>query len=63
GVYVAPDCRGLGIACRMGAVFTRELIRAGKGLSLFVKKRNSPARAVYRRIGFECLEDYRICYY
>jgi ribosomal protein S18 acetylase RimI-like enzyme len=63
GVYVDPDYRGLGIACRMAAVFTRDLIREGRGLSLFVKKRNSAARAVYRRIGFEILEDYRICYY
>jgi ribosomal protein S18 acetylase RimI-like enzyme len=63
GVYVEPDYRGRGIACRMAAVFTRELIREGRGLSLFVKKRNTAARAVYRRIGFEILDDYRICYY
>ncbi|MDR2101846.1 MAG: GNAT family N-acetyltransferase [Treponema sp.] len=63
GVYVDPDYRGLGIACRMAAVFARELIREGRGLSLFVKKRNAAARAVYRRIGFEVLEDYRIGYY
>jgi ribosomal protein S18 acetylase RimI-like enzyme len=63
GVYVDPGYRGLGIACRMAAVFTRELIREGRGLSLFVKKRNPAARAVYRRIGFEILDDYRISYY
>jgi ribosomal protein S18 acetylase RimI-like enzyme len=63
GVYVEPDYRGMGIASRMAAVFSRTLIREGKGLSLFVKKRNAAARTVYRKIGFETLDDYRICYY
>jgi ribosomal protein S18 acetylase RimI-like enzyme len=63
GVYVEPDYRGMGIACRMAAVFARDLIREGRRLSLFVKKRNAAARAVYRRIGFEAVDDYRICYY
>jgi ribosomal protein S18 acetylase RimI-like enzyme len=63
GVYVEPDYRGMGIASRMAAVFTRDLIREGRYLSLFVKKRNAAARMVYRRIGFEALDDYRICYY
>jgi ribosomal protein S18 acetylase RimI-like enzyme len=63
GVYVRPEYRGRGIALRMAHAFARELIAEGRGLSLFVKKRNAPARAIYRRIGFEAIGDYRISYY
>jgi predicted GNAT family acetyltransferase len=63
GVYVLPECRNRGIATRMTAVLAAELIAAGRGLTLFVKKQNSTALAVYRRIGFKVLGDYRICYY
>jgi predicted GNAT family acetyltransferase len=63
GVYVRPDCRGLGIAARMTAVFAQDILAAGKGITLFVKKRNAAARAVYRKTGFSVLADYRICYY
>jgi len=63
GVYVRPDCRGLGIAARMTAVFARNLLAEGKGITLFVKRRNTAARAVYRKAGFSVLADYRINYY
>ncbi|MDR1985786.1 MAG: GNAT family N-acetyltransferase [Treponema sp.] len=63
GVYVCPDYRGLGIASYMGAAFVRNLLAAGRGFTLFVKKRNSAAREAYLRIGFKVLEDYRISYY
>jgi RimJ/RimL family protein N-acetyltransferase len=63
GVYVHPDYRGRGIAISMGAAFARFLISEGWRLSLFVKKRNPAARAVYLRIGFTVAGDYRISYY
>ena len=63
GVYVRPKYRGLGIAIRMSAEFLRQLRAEGRGLTLFVKKRNAPARKVYRRLGFVIREDYRICYF
>jgi predicted GNAT family acetyltransferase len=63
GVYVHPDYRGLGIAGRMAAEFVESLVARGRGVSLFVKKSNIPARKVYQRIGFEILGDYRIDYY
>jgi ribosomal protein S18 acetylase RimI-like enzyme len=63
GVYVHPEYRGRGIAVSMGAVFARFLIGQGRRLSLFVKKRNTAARAVYHRIGFTTAGDYRISYY
>ena len=63
GVYVHPGCRGLGIAVRMTAVFVRNLLAEGKGITLFVKKRNTAAQAVYRKAGFSALAGYRITYY
>jgi ribosomal protein S18 acetylase RimI-like enzyme len=63
GVYVLPQYRGRGIAVRMGAALSLDLISQGMGLTLFVKKQNPAARAVYRRIGFRAVADYRICYY
>jgi ribosomal protein S18 acetylase RimI-like enzyme len=63
GVYVHPDFRNRGIAQRMTAEFTGTLIAEGRGISLFVKKRNPSARTVYRRLGFTAVGDYRISYY
>jgi ribosomal protein S18 acetylase RimI-like enzyme len=63
GVYVHPDYRGLGIATIMTATLVGELIARGKGVSLFVKKQNAAARAVYHRVGFMNAGDYRIIYY
>jgi predicted GNAT family acetyltransferase len=63
GVYVHPDFRSRGIAQRMTAEFTGTLIAEGRGISLFVKKRNLSAKTVYRRLGFTAVGDYRISYY
>jgi uncharacterized protein len=63
GVYVRPDCRNLGIGSKMTATFAEGLLAQGKGLSLFVKKRNLAACKVYRKIGFSVTADYRITYY
>ena len=63
GVYVRPDCRGLGIAARMTAFFVQDLLAQGKGITLFVKKQNNAALKVYRKTGFVILADYRISYF
>ena len=63
GVYVLPGFRNRGIARYMTAEFVRTLIGQGRGVSLFVKKNNPAAQAVYRRLGFTFLADYRISYY
>jgi predicted GNAT family acetyltransferase len=62
-VYVHPDCRGNGIAVRMTAVFLKSIIDEGCGITLFVKKRNAAARAVYQRVGLTVQGSYRISYY
>jgi len=63
GVYVRPDCRGLGIGLKMTIALSEPLLAQGKGLTLFVKKRNAAAVKVYRNAGFSILADYRISYY
>jgi len=63
GVYVRPDCRRLGIGARMATAFIQSMLTRGKALTLFVKKRNIAASKVYRKTGFNVLEDYRITYY
>jgi GNAT superfamily N-acetyltransferase len=63
GVYVLPECRGLGIGRRMTAVFAAELRARGREPTLFVKKNNPAAQRIYRRIGFVEAGDYRISYY
>jgi ribosomal protein S18 acetylase RimI-like enzyme len=63
GVYVRPDCRGMGIGLKMAAAFFKILIMGGNRATLFVKKRNAAAMALYRRLGFTILDDYRISYY
>jgi ribosomal protein S18 acetylase RimI-like enzyme len=63
GVYVSPDFRGMGIASRMTMEFITSLVNKGKGITLFVKKNNIPARRLYDSIGFKVKGDYRISYY
>ena len=63
GVYVKPEYRGMGIASRLTAIFVEDIIASGKGVSLFVKKQNLSARALYKRVGFSFIDDYRITYY
>jgi len=63
GVYVHPDYRGLGIARRMTAEFIASLVKEGRGVTLFVKKTNLPARRLYTGLGFTVRGDYRITYY
>ncbi|MDR2964640.1 MAG: GNAT family N-acetyltransferase [Treponema sp.] len=63
GVYVLPEYRGRGIAKHMVREFITSLINEGKGITLFVKKNNIPARKLYIRLGFKVKGDYRITYY
>lgn len=63
GVYVHPDFRGLGIARRMTADFIGSLLNRCRGVTLFVKKTNLPARRLYTGLGFSIRGNYRITYY
>jgi predicted GNAT family acetyltransferase len=63
GVYTVPSERGKGL----GALVVGELLKAifpdKEWASLFVKKRNRPAIALYDRLGFAPAADYIISYY
>jgi len=63
GVYVHPDFRGMGIGRRMATEFIASLINEGRGVTLFVKKANFPARRLYLSLGFSVRDNYRITYY
>jgi ribosomal protein S18 acetylase RimI-like enzyme len=63
GVYVRPEYRNRGIAGAMTAALLNRFVGTGKGFTLFVKKTNAAAMAVYKKTGFEKIEDYRINYY
>jgi len=63
GVYVHPDFRGKGIASFMAAEFIASLVKECRGVTLFVKKTNLPARRLYTSLGFTVRGDYRITYY
>ncbi|MCL2441387.1 MAG: GNAT family N-acetyltransferase [Treponema sp.] len=63
GVFVHPDFRGKGIARKMAFEFISNLINQGKGVTLFVKKNNEPARRLYAGLGFLTRDDFRITYY
>jgi ribosomal protein S18 acetylase RimI-like enzyme len=47
----------------MAAEFVASLIKDGRGVTLFVKKNNIPAKKLYRALGFAVMGDYRITYY
>ena len=63
GVYVHPEFRGMGIAGKMTAEFITLLLSECRGITLFVKKNNAPARRLYAGLGFSVKGDYRITYY
>ncbi|MEV0445201.1 GNAT family N-acetyltransferase [Streptomyces spectabilis] len=54
GVWVAPEYRGRGLAApAMAAVLRYALADVAPVVSLYVNDFNTPARAAYRRVGFE----------
>ena len=67
GVYVSPPYRNQGIAGRMLAHLIEKLQEHQKPITLFVKKRNLPARRLYEKLSFSYvappLGEYRISYY
>ena len=63
GVFTVEGRRGQGIANRVMQSLLEEIFRSKPSACLFVKKNNGPAVALYRRLGFRALEDYRISYF
>lgn len=58
GVYTPPQHRGHGYCQNTVAALCRELLASGMSyVTLFVDKKNPISNRVYRKIGFEILED------
>ena len=63
GVYTVRDVRNRGIAHEVLSVMLQEVFEAGSGASLFVKKDNIAAIALYRKLGFTLRDEFKIAYY
>jgi hypothetical protein len=63
GVYVPPALRGRGIASRCVAEMCRRCFERTGWIALRVQKRNLPAVAVYRKVGFVPFMDYLSVWY
>jgi hypothetical protein len=63
GVYTVPALRGKGLARAVMAALLKEIFREKAAASLFVKKKNRPAIALYHGLGFQPVTDYSISYY
>lgn len=63
GVYTVTDVRNRGIAEQVLSVLLQELFEEGTGASLFVKKDNIAAIALYRKLGFTLRDEFKIAYY
>ena len=63
GVYTVPALRGKGLARLAVATLLGEIFEEKQAACLFVKKRNTPAIALYHRLGFAVVSDYIISYF
>jgi GNAT superfamily N-acetyltransferase len=63
GVYTIPSRRGRGFAAALVSALLDEIEGGRRVAVLFVKPHNVPALSLYRALGFEELEDYRVDYY
>jgi RimJ/RimL family protein N-acetyltransferase len=63
GVFTVEGERGRGLARRVMHALLERIFQEKSQASLFVKKLNPAAVALYRRLGFRELEDFRISYF
>lgn len=63
GVYTDPAWRRRGVSRWLMSHLLRELYEQGRYASLFVKKSNPAAQALYRSMGFRFVSPFRISYY
>ncbi len=63
GVYTRPDARNRAIGRRVMEALLARLFALYPGVCLFVKRTNTPAIALYRRLGFRHRDEFRISYY
>lgn len=58
GVWVRPDKRGHGLGATGTAAVVERLVDLGRVASLYVNAYNSPARAVYSKVGFSQIASF-----
>ncbi len=63
GIIVLRELRGRGYGRRVVTELAGLILAEGKGLSLFVKKGNVPARGLYESLGFKLSGDFRVDYF
>lgn len=63
GVYTHPFHRRKGYALHLVCSICRRAVRLNKQVSLFVKEKNIPAIRLYKKIGFDEREYYKIAYF
>jgi uncharacterized protein len=59
GIWTPPALRGRGLATASLAAICDRLLEVSPTLSLYVNDFNSPALALYRRVGFEYAGDFQ----
>jgi predicted GNAT family acetyltransferase len=63
GVYTEEGLRGQGIGAAVMTELLDRVFRTKKMACLFVKRSNLPALALYAKLGFRSLDEYRISYF
>ncbi len=63
GVYTKKEFRGRNISALVLKELFSQIGKYKKAVSLFVKKDNQAAIKLYKKIGFNIIDDYRIVYY
>lgn len=63
GVFTVESERNSGLAFRVMEELLRRIFSEKPTACLFVKKGNSPALSLYRKLGFRTMEGYQISYY
>jgi len=62
GVYTIPEYRSQGISTCLMKTLLNDIHISGKKAVLYVKKENKPALALYKKIGFDIVDDYSAHY-
>jgi len=63
GVFTRPEARGQGIGTLLMRAIIDHAARNDKATCLFVKKTNPAAIALYKKLGYETVDGFRISYF
>ncbi len=63
GVYTVKEIRNQGVGEYVLSVLLNGILKTRKGASLFVKKENEAAIQLYKKLGFDIIDEFKIAYY